>query len=81
MRINPPEAAALATIYRIWAKTLHTDAWVCLGAALSAMATRLGGWPQVHQFCTDHLATIPMQHLKTAFADHLLRTNGNPFAN
>lgn len=81
MRLNPPEAVALANIYRIWVRSSRTAAWVRLGAVLATMVERMGGWSQVHQFVVEHLATIPAQHFKLAYADHLLRTHGNPFAN
>jgi len=75
MTINPPEAAALATIYRLWERSQRTSTFERLGDALAVLAARMGGWPQVHQLCADCLSTIPTAHLKLAFADHVRRVN------
>lgn len=73
MRLNPPEAAAIGTIYRIWLRSSRTSAWDCFGEALERMASRLGGWAGLHQWLVDWLPVIPVQHAKLALADHQLR--------
>lgn len=73
MCINPPAAVAVATIYRSWARTQLTSAFERLGDALAVLAKGLGGWDAVHQFCADFLPSIPTEHLKLAYADHVRR--------
>jgi hypothetical protein len=73
MRINPPEAYAIGTIYRMWTRSHRTATWECLGDVLAIYAKRMGSWDKVHQFCADNLSSIPIAHLKLAYADHRLR--------
>jgi len=74
MILNPPDVAAVGTIYRCWLVSGRTSSWECWGAALTRMADRLGGWSGLHQWLVDWLPQIPIHHAKLAFADHRLRS-------
>ncbi len=69
MRTNPPEAAVVATIYRLWERSHCARTWNTLGDVLAILARRWGGWQEVHQFCADYLSVIPIHHIAAAYAD------------
>jgi|GEM_PF-4707645 len=72
MRMNPPEAYAIGTIYRLWTRSHRTSSWECFGAALACLAQKMGGWPVLEQWLVDNLQIIPIRHAKLALADHRL---------
>jgi len=70
MRLNPPNAAKVAILYRAWATTQRTEAWERLGEFLFDLAAEMGGWKAVHQLCADYLPRVPVHHLAAAFSDY-----------
>ena len=72
MRINPPEAATVATLYRLWNCTHQTCAWEALGFILSCRCRELGSWGKAQSWLAEYLPDLPVKTLELALADHNL---------
>ena len=81
MRINPPEVAYFATIYRMWERSQMTRAWEVLGDSVATLCQAKGGWGKAQSWLAEYLPDLPQKTLELALADHNLRTANKAISN